>query len=146
MANQNASAGVVLGGTPWPVLVLAGAALLLLAASLALFAKTEWFLHSAVLTNGVLERISSPDGRTGTIFKFSTLDGQMVRHESSVTVRSTGMPGPGDRVPVYYDPANPSHAQIGLWAWLWLAPTVLGGLGTVFGIVLIGLRTLSGRG
>lgn len=119
------------------------ATFVLLSLALFFFVKTEWFLHSAVHTTGTLDQISSPDGRTGTAFHFYTREGQQVNVVSSVTVRATGMPHPGDRVPVVYDPADPQHAQLALFTWLWLAPAVLGFLGSIFAVILVTLRWLS---
>lgn len=45
----------------------------------------------------------------------------------------------GGVVALKYNPANPSDAAIDSWAGRWLAPTILGGLGTVFTLIGVGL-------
>lgn len=46
----------------------------------------------------------------------------------------------GSTVNVRYDPANPQGARMDGWFSLWGAPTIVGGLGVVFGVVALILR------
>jgi len=52
-----------------------------------------------------------------------------------VTVQSASNPPnfkAGDRVPLFYDPRDPSHIQINTFTQLWILPLILGGLGLIF--------------
>lgn len=66
--------------------------------------------------------------------RFRLPNGQSVDFVSSVRTKPPAYAA-GDKVVVLYEPERPSEARIDDWMSWWFAPTLLGGLGTVFTIL-----------
>lgn len=120
---------------------LIGAAMLIGAAALAL--STRSFLASAERTQGTVTELVATRGSNGSVLYrpvvvFRTGDGR------DVTVRSTVASNPpahdeGEAVDVLYHPAAPHEAQVGSFFSLWGGATVVGGIGSIFFLVGLGM-------
>jgi uncharacterized protein DUF3592 len=111
----------------------------MLGVGMALAISTAAFQASAERTDGTVvaltERTStSSSGRRSSAWYPTveyTVDGRRYSFDSSVGANPPAY-AEGDTVPVAYDPADPSDAQIAsVWS-AYLAPMILGGLGIVF--------------
>lgn len=95
------------------------------------------FLKRAIKTEGVMTDFILSKGKYRSyrpVVKYKTLNGK----EQSFTNLVGHRPNPykvGDRVTVFYDPVNPSHAIIGTFFSLWLFPFIFGIIGAIFTIV-----------
>jgi hypothetical protein len=117
----------------------------LLAAAVVLALTTRNFLASAARAEGTVidlrEETDLKNGRTHTFWKpvveFTTADGRRLSFQDN-----TGSSPPayevGERVPVAYDPDNPSHARLAT-SETYLASWILGGLGLLFTAFGVGL-------
>ena len=74
---------------------------------------------------------------------FTTADGRRVEYTSS-TATNPPRYAEGEQVGVRYQPDDPTRARIHAFADLWLAPTIVGGIGVIFGLIG-GVLALVGR-
>jgi len=93
------------------------------------------------VTQIVRQTSSSSNGGSSMTFHpvvaFVTASGQQESFESS-SGSSISYYSVGDKVTVLYDPAHPDNASIDSWTELWLAPTIVLFMGSVFFLVGIG--------
>jgi hypothetical protein len=112
---------------------------LLLLGTAGVFAvRTVRFLGSAHSATGevveMVPRRSSKGSTTWAPVVSYTVNGAVHRLESSYS-SNVFMYEVGERVTVRYEPGNPGEARIDGWLESWLLPTILGGIGVVFGVV-----------
>lgn len=86
------------------------------------------------VTDLAFSRSSKGSGTYRPVVQFTTADGAIV-HMTGATGSSPPAYARGDHVRVLYDKANPEHARLDSFAENWLAPLILGGLGSVFTLV-----------
>jgi hypothetical protein len=100
--------------------------------------RTVQFLGGANSATGeVVELVphrSSKGGTTWSPVVSYTVNGEVHRLEGSYS-SNVLMYEVGERVTVRYEPGNPGEARIDGWLGTWLLPTILGGIGVVFGAV-----------
>lgn len=116
-----------------------------------LFTNTQAFLKSALTADGtVVELVRSRSSDSDTyrpVVKFLTQDGSTIEFTSS-----SGSNPPsysrGEIVEILYQETFPERAKVNGFFSLWGAPTILGGLGSVFflvGFSIILLGSLKGK-
>jgi Protein of unknown function (DUF3592) len=123
----------------------------------ALAVSTARFQASAERTEGTVvalsERTSTSSGGGSSTSWYPTVeytvDGRPYSFDSPVGANPPAY-AEGDTVPVAYDPADPSDAQIASFWSAYFAPMVLGGLGIVFtpigvALLVVGRRSLLRR-
>jgi hypothetical protein len=109
--------------------MLAGAALMVV--------HTRQFVAQAVRADGeVIDLVGSKT--RAPVVRFTDGAGRTVEFRSSVSSSPPAF-DIGEKVVVLYDAAAPAEAKIESWSDLWFGPTILGGLGTVFASVGVGL-------
>jgi hypothetical protein len=140
------------------VSILSAVALILMIIAGALVLHTRTFLaESEVATGTVVELVArqscsrDDDDRVTTCswvyaprVRFTTGDGREIEFVSS-TASSPPSYAEGDAVQVLYRPDRPADARIDSYADLWLAPTIVGGIGVFFAAFAIGWAVLARR-
>ena len=129
--NQIQSGGIKLPGMRWMILLAMGFIGVL---GIYFFYQTVYFLEGGIKTQGVfvrdihVKRGSRGGGSFYWKVGFTTAEGQ--RREINTPASNFFLePKIGDDVTVYYDPANPTHAQLGTFFQMWLIPGLLTFLG-----------------
>ena len=119
----------------------------LLAGAAALALNTRGFIATAKQTEGlVTELIEKRDSDGSVTYKpvvaFMADNGVLVNFTSSF---SSNPPSyhVGEKVEVLYAPDDPNDARIRGFGSLWLAPVILGGIGTVFAAIGFGILIVS---
>jgi len=117
-----------------------------LAVGLGMFAGgfLAWRSHAAFAAHAlradgiVVDQARSSGSKGGTMYspvvEFSTADGRTVRVTGSVSSSSPSY-ARGDHVPVLYDPANAEQARLDSFMEAWFVTLIMGGLGSVFGLI-----------
>lgn len=132
------------------IYVFLGAGGLMLLIALLLWNNTRRFIANADTAQGkVIELIEVRDQDDGSIsykpvVTYAVANGRSITFTASFSTK----PAPydvGESVEVLYAPGDPQDARIKGFSSLWLGPTILGGLGTVFagigGGILLARRT-----
>ncbi|WP_129128228.1 DUF3592 domain-containing protein [Geomonas oryzae] len=127
------------GHTVWPlylfltIFFIVGSCCLLYAPVKAV--KTLIFIRNAAVTIGTVEELVAKHGSKSTTYApsvaFNTPDGRMVRFISKVS-GSRSAYNVGQRLEVYYDPANEGNAEINGFIPLWMPVIILSALGLSF--------------
>lgn len=80
--------------------------------------------------------------------RFATADGREIEYQSSTATNPPSY-DEGQQVDLRYRPEDPHQARINSYVDLWLAPTIVGGIGGIFGavaaILLVIRRAMSSR-
>lgn len=110
---------------------------LLVVIGLFILARTRVFISKSREVKGTVIRMVSSFGSEGgtvyaPVFKFTTLQGQVVEVEEKVFSNPPEFTQ-GQVVDILYDPENPSRARVKKWFNLYFVPILLGGLGIIFG-------------
>ena len=118
-------------------LILVGIGLVFLTIATITIVNTLNFRSSAILTDGSVVRMNESRSDKGTlltapVISFNTKDGQEYLYQSNIYSNPSSY-SIGEKVPIYYDPLNPNHAQTGGMT----LSIVLASIGGVF--FLIGL-------
>jgi hypothetical protein len=104
--------------------------------------------RAACAEGTVVELVRSGSGNTySPRVRYRTYSGAERTYQSSVS-SSPPRFAVGDRVDVLFDPGNPADVRIRSFLDLWFGPTLLGGLGSIFGAIGAGMllvRWASGR-
>lgn len=110
----------------------------LLAGAIYLYVDKQAFLEKAETTQGtVIEMIPkrSKDSTTySPVVSFTTKSGQTITYTSSTSSNPPSY-DVGEKVEIFYDPANPNDAEINGFFSLWLGVLILGFIGTVFFLI-----------
>ncbi|WP_125722859.1 DUF3592 domain-containing protein [Flavobacterium ustbae] len=112
--------------------------LALLAGAFYFYQSKQAFLNRAVKVQGTVTALIPSRSDNSTTYKpvvsYTTKEGKQIEFTSSV---SSNPPSyhEGESVEIFYDPADPYDADINGFASLWLAPLILGILGTVFFLI-----------
>ncbi|HEU5483673.1 MAG TPA: DUF3592 domain-containing protein, partial [Microlunatus sp.] len=131
--------------------IFGAVALLLVLIAGGLVLQTRSFLADAVSATGtvvaLVEREScsteeDEDGRSRrtctTLYAprilFTTADGRDIEYVSA-TASSPASYHPGEQVELRYRPEDPHDVRISSYVELWLAPTIVGGIGGIFAVV-----------
>jgi hypothetical protein len=122
--------------------LFAGIGLAMLAGALAMVISTRDFIARAASADG--EVIDLRGSKTlAPVVRFTDADGRTREFVSSVS-SSPPSYDIGEKVVVLYDRGAPQDAKIKGWSDLWFGPTILGGMGSVFASIGIGMW-LAGR-
>jgi uncharacterized protein DUF3592 len=117
-----------------------GIGALMLFIALVLWNKTRSFVARAASAQGVVTElivVRDKDGGSDTYkpaVQFTTPEGQEVNFTSSFSSRPPAY-DVGEAVPVLYIPGHAEEARLKGFGSLWLGPTILAGLGAVFGLI-----------
>jgi hypothetical protein len=125
------------------VFMLLGLAGLLIAAGIALW--TWQSFSSMTATEGTVVELQMKWGNSTAVrpvVQFQAQDGQTYTYTSPVN-SSVPMFAVGDKVTIYYDPADPTDAMLAHWT-AWFFALLPAGMGAIFFLVGLGLR-LGGR-
>lgn len=112
--------------------------LALLAGAFYFYQSKQAFIDRAVKVQGTVTALIPSRSDNSTTYKpvvsYTTKEGKQIEFTSSV---SSNPPSyhEGETVEIFYDPADPYDADINGFASLWLAPLILGILGTVFFLI-----------
>lgn len=112
--------------------------LAMLSGAIYLYQSKRAFLDRAVTVQGTVTELLPSRSDNSTTYKpvvaYTTKDGKQIEFTSSV---SSNPPSyhEGETVEIFYDPADPYDAEINGFVSLWLAPLILGILGTVFSLI-----------
>ena len=122
----------------------------LLAGALALALNTRSFISTAKTAQGsVIELIEKRDSDGSVTYTpvvaFTADSGSNVNFTSSFSSNPASY-DVGEAVEVLYSPDNPNEARIRGFGSLWLGPTILGGIGTVFAAIGFGILIASRLG
>ncbi|MBE8726537.1 DUF3592 domain-containing protein [Flavobacterium hungaricum] len=109
--------------------------LIALGGALYLYQNKREFLDKAITVQGTVKELISSRSKNSTTYKplvsFITKDGKQIEYTSSVSSNPPSYEV-GEKVEIFYDPADPYDADINGFASLWLGPLVLGILGIIF--------------
>ena len=88
--------------------------------------RTLWFLIAAHASTGIVVE-KSTQGVPSVVVAYAVADGRTLRKTSdgSDLYRDTAL---GNKIRVFYDPANPARARLDLFLELWITPLLLGAL------------------
>ncbi len=115
--------------------VFGGVGLVLLGLAFFFWNQTDNFLRRSVKTQGKVIRLVRRHSRGATpVVSFKTEKGQTMVFTSRVASRPPAY-RKGEVVRVVYDRSNPRNARIYGYFELYLLPTILGGIGSVFFIL-----------
>ena len=119
------------------IYVFLGVGALMLLVALLLWNNTRRFIANADTAQGrVIELIEVRDKDDGSISYKPVVTYEAANGKSiTFTASFSSKPAPydvGESVEVLYAPGDPQEARIRGFSSLWLGPTILGGLGTVF--------------
>ncbi|MEN2487381.1 DUF3592 domain-containing protein [Flavobacterium sp. B11] len=107
----------------------------LIAGAIYLYVDKQTFLAKAEIVQGTVVELVPKRSKESTTYSpvvsFSTKAGQVITHHSSLS-SSPPSYDVGEKVEVFYDPANPNKAEIKGFASLWLGVLILGVVGVVF--------------
>ncbi|MDP5202337.1 DUF3592 domain-containing protein [Flavobacterium sp. DG2-3] len=112
--------------------------LALLAGAFYFYQSKQAFLDRAVKVQGTVTALIPSRSDNSTTYKpvvsYTTKEGKQIEFTSSV---SSNPPSyhEGETVEIFYDPADPYDADINGFASLWLAPLILGILGSIFFLI-----------
>jgi hypothetical protein len=95
--------------------------------------STQQFLASATRAEGVVVAMVGSD-TLAPVVEFTAPDGRVESFRSMVSSSPPDF-SVGERVVVYFDPADPQNARIGAFFHLWFLPIFLVGMGSIFGAV-----------
>jgi hypothetical protein len=95
--------------------------------------STQRFVATAAQAQGVVVAMEGSD-TLAPVVEFTARDGRQVRFRSNVSSNPPDF-SVGEPVVVYYDAAAPDDARIDSFVQLWFLPTLLGGMGSVFGAI-----------
>lgn len=109
------------------------------------YTSTENFLKTSIATTGTVvenryERGSSSNS-SGSYYgyiKFKSVDGNDVTFRSSVGTNPPSF-DVGEEVKLNYDPKDPQNAKINTFFQLWFLALLLGGMGSVFTLIPLGI-------
>lgn len=110
----------------------------LLIGALYLYLDKQTFLKNADVAQGTVKELHSYRSDNSVMYTpvivFSTKKGEQIEFTSSV---SSSPPSyhQGEKVKIFYESNDPYNAEINGFASLWLAPLILGILGTVFFLI-----------
>lgn len=125
--------------TVWP-LYLFLAIFFIIGSSCLLYApvkavKTLLFIRNAAVTTGTVEDFVAKRGSKSTTYDpsvtFNTPDGRLIRFISRISGSQSAY-NVGQRLEVYYDPANEGNAEIKSFIPLWMPVIILSALGLAF--------------
>ncbi|MFD1602275.1 DUF3592 domain-containing protein [Flavobacterium artemisiae] len=112
--------------------------LALLGGAFYLYQNKQAFLDKAVKVQGtVTDLIASRSDKSTTyrpVVSYTTKDGKQIEFTSSVGSNPPSY-HEGETVEIFYDPADPYDADINGFVSLWLAPLILGIIGTIFFLI-----------
>jgi hypothetical protein len=121
----------------------------LLAGAVALALNTRSFIATAKSAQGVVTQMIRDRDNDGSVtyrpvVEFTTMDGRKHTFESNM---SSNPPSyrVGESVEVLHAAHHPADARIRDFGSLWLAPVILGGIGTVFAAIGFGLTIALAR-
>ncbi len=123
----------------------------MLAGAVALAMNTRAFIATAKHASGTVTELvpkrDSDDGSTTytPVVMFEADSGASVSFTSSFSSNPPSY-AVGETVEVLYEPGNPNDARIKGFGSLWLAPVILGGIGTVFSAIGFGILIASRLG
>ncbi len=103
--------------------------------------RSLWFMFAAERASGEIVEISGDVPRLHV--EFHTEGGDYPRRIESAGSDLYRNFMVGDRVQVYYDPAQPADARLALFVEMWLFPLLAGGFGGFWLLGLIFLRAAS---
>lgn len=102
------------------------------------FSSTQSFVSQAATARGTvidLEYYRSSSDSSGSyrpVVRFITAAGEEIVYHSTSGSNPPSYSA-GEEVRIYYDPALPNEAKIDSFLDLWFAPTLLAGMGSIFG-------------
>lgn len=112
--------------------------LALLGGAFFLYQNKQTFLEKAITVKGTVTELLPSRSDNSTTYKpvvsFTTKDGKQIQYTSSVSSNPPSYEV-GETVEIFYDPADPHDANINGFASLWLAPLILGFIGTIFFLI-----------
>ncbi|RZJ47761.1 MAG: DUF3592 domain-containing protein [Flavobacterium sp.] len=112
--------------------------LALLIGAFFLYQNKKSFLEKAITVEGTVTELLPSRSDNSTTYKpvvtFTTKDDKKIEYTSSV---SSNPPSyhVGEKVEIFYDPADPYDADINGFFSLWLAPLILGIMGSIFFLI-----------
>lgn len=138
--------------------ILAAVSLILIIIAGVLVLRTRTFIADSVTATGtVIEMVPrqscdrDEDGHAvdcdwvyAPRIRFTAADGREITF-TSTTASSPPSYTEGDPVPVRYPPGKPAAARIDSYAGLWLAPTIVGGIGVFFAAFAVVWAVLARR-
>ncbi len=92
-----------------------------------------WFVFAAAQTEGVVVEIPE-DSLPSLVVEYRVGKAEPLRTSTDGSALYSGYKV-GDKVRVFYDPAQPEDARLDFFLELWLGPMVLGGLALIVGLV-----------
>lgn len=95
--------------------------------------RTLQYLATATRGEGEVVALEG-SGTLAPVVEFTARDGRRVRFQSNLSSSPPDF-AVGERVSVYYDEAHPDDARIDAFMHLWFVPTLMGGMGSMFGAV-----------
>jgi hypothetical protein len=124
---------------------------LLVVIGLFILIHTRMFISRAQEVKGTVIRMvythsSEGGGGYSPVYQFRTVTGETVVVQDGLS-SNPPMFKEGQIIDVLYDPANPQKARIKKWLSLYFLPTLLGGLGLIFGgigVVLFVVQIIDG--
>ena len=116
--------------------IFLGIGCLMLVISVLLWISTKRFIARAATTHGtVVELIESRDNDGSTwkpVVRYQAPDGQVITYTANFSSNPPAY-DVGETVEVMYAPDDPQDVKIRGFMSLWFAPTLLGGMGLIFG-------------